>query len=58
MARLGTTATVVDAANLLTDYGSGNFLAQRDKAFGDTRMQVEMLLKQIEFANVAALGKR
>jgi G3E family GTPase len=59
VARLDTMVTVVDAANLLKDYGSQDFLAQRGETAGegDTRTLVELLVEQIEFADVIVLNK-
>ncbi|WP_421580627.1 zinc metallochaperone GTPase ZigA [Shinella sp. M31] len=59
VARLDTMVTVVDAANRLKDYGSQDFLAQRGETAGegDTRTLVELLVEQIEFADVVVLNK-
>jgi len=59
VARLDTMVTVVDAANLLKDYGSADFLAQRGQSLGedDTRTLVDLLVDQIEFADVIVLNK-
>jgi G3E family GTPase len=59
VAQLDTMVTVVDAANLLKDYGSQDFLAQRGETAGegDTRTLVELLVEQIEFADVIVLNK-
>ncbi len=59
VARLDTMVTVVDAANLLKDYGSQDFLAERGETAGegDTRTLVELLVEQIEFADVVVLNK-
>ena len=59
VARLDTMVTVVDAANLLRDYGSQDFLAERGETAGDgdTRTLVELLVEQIEFADVVVLNK-
>jgi G3E family GTPase len=59
VARLDTMVTVVDAANLLKDYGSQDFLAERGTTAGegDTRTLVELLVEQIEFADVVVLNK-
>ncbi|MGJ4995400.1 zinc metallochaperone GTPase ZigA [Bradyrhizobium sp. HKCCYLS3077] len=58
VARLDTMVTVVDAVNLLKDYGSSDFLAQRGEALeGDTRALVDLLVEQIEFADVVVLNK-
>lgn len=59
VARLDTMVTVVDAANLLKDYGSQDFLAERGETAGeeDNRTLVELLVEQIEFADVVVLNK-
>lgn len=59
VARLDTMVTVVDAANLLKDYASTDFLADRDMALGDEdhRPIVNLLVDQIEFADVVVLNK-
>jgi G3E family GTPase len=59
IARLDTMVTVVDAVNLLKDYGSQDFLAERGTTAGegDTRTLVELLVEQIEFADVVVLNK-
>jgi G3E family GTPase len=59
VARLDTMVTVVDAANLLKDYASTDFLADRDMALGDEdhRPIVNLLVDQIEFADVILLNK-
>lgn len=59
VARLDTMVTVVDAANLLKDYASTDFLADRDMALGDEdqRPIVNLLVDQIEFADVIVLNK-
>lgn len=59
IARLDTMVTVVDAANLLADYGSADFLADRGETAGegDTRTLVDLLVEQIEFADVVVLNK-
>jgi G3E family GTPase len=59
VARLDTMVTVVDTANLLKDYGSQDFLAQRGETAseGDTRTLVELLVEQIEFADIVVLNK-
>ncbi|MCP1829971.1 G3E family GTPase [Bradyrhizobium sp. USDA 4532] len=58
IARLDTMVTVVDAANLLKDYASTDFLAQRGEALdGDKRTLVDLLVEQIEFADVVVLNK-
>ena len=59
VARLDTMVTVVDAANLLKDYGSADFLADRGETAGDGDMRtlVDLLVEQIEFADVVVLNK-
>ena len=59
VARLDTMVTVVDAANLLNDYGSSDFLADRGETAGDgdNRTIVDLLVEQIEFADVVVLNK-
>jgi G3E family GTPase len=59
VARLDTMVTVVDAINLLRDYASHDFLADRGEMMGedDTRSLVNLLTDQIEFANVVVLNK-
>lgn len=59
VARLDTMVTVVDAANLLKDYGSSDFLADRGETAGDgdNRTLVDLLVEQIEFADVVILNK-
>jgi G3E family GTPase len=59
VARLDTMVTVVDAINLLNDFASHDFLADRGETLGegDTRTLVTLLTDQIEFANVVILNK-
>jgi G3E family GTPase len=59
VARLDTMVTVVDAANLLRDYTSQDFLKDRGKVAGDEdeRSLVGLLVEQIEFADVIILNK-
>lgn len=59
VSRLDTMVTVVDAANLLKDYGSADFLADRGETAGegDNRTIVDLLVEQIEFADVVVLNK-
>ena len=59
VARLDTMVTVVDAANLLKDYSSRDFLADRGEVAGDAddRPLVGLLVEQIEFADVIILNK-
>ncbi|WP_232495529.1 GTP-binding protein [Novosphingobium kaempferiae] len=59
VARLDTMVTVVDAINVLKDYSSQDFLADRGEALGedDTRSLVGLLVEQIEFADVVIVNK-
>ncbi|MBX3582345.1 MAG: zinc metallochaperone GTPase ZigA [Rhizobiaceae bacterium] len=59
VARLDTMVTVVDAANLLKDYSSQDFLRDRGEVAGegDDRALVNLLVEQIEFADVIVLNK-
>jgi len=59
VARLDTMATVVDAVNLLNDFSSHDFLADRGETMGegDERTLVDLLTDQIEFADVIILNK-
>lgn len=57
--RLDAMVTVVDAANLLTDFNSQDLLADRGEVRDDTdqRTIVELLVDQIEFADIVVLNK-
>lgn len=59
LARLDTMVTVVDAANLLKDYSSNDFLRDRGESLGDEdeRTLVDLLVEQIEFADIVVLNK-
>ncbi|MFC3613818.1 GTP-binding protein [Lutimaribacter marinistellae] len=59
VARLDTMVTVVDAVNLLKDYSSHDFLSDRGETLGeeDDRTLVNLLVEQIEFADVVILNK-
>jgi G3E family GTPase len=59
VARLDTMVTVVDAAHLLRDYSSQDLLKDRGKMAdeGDERSLVQLLVEQIEFADVIAINK-
>jgi G3E family GTPase len=59
IARLDTMVTVVDAVHLLKDYSSTDFLSDRGETAGedDERTLVNLLVEQIEFADVVVLNK-
>ena len=59
VAVLDTMVTVVDAANLLQDYSSTDFIRDRGESLGDDdkRTMVDLLVEQIEFADVVVLNK-
>jgi G3E family GTPase len=59
MARLDTLVTVVDAFNFPQDFGSLDELRDRDLAAGeeDERSVVDLLVDQVEFADVLVLNK-
>jgi G3E family GTPase len=59
VARLDTMVTVVDAVNLLKNYASSDFLRDRGQSLGDEdhRTLVDLLVDQIEFADVVVLNK-
>ena len=59
VARLDTMVTVVDALNLLADYDSRDFLVDRGEIAGegDARTLVDLLVEQIEFADVVVINK-
>jgi G3E family GTPase len=59
VARLDTMVTVVDAANLSKDYASKDFLRERGESRDETdhRTLVDLLVSQIEFADVVVLNK-
>lgn len=59
IARLDTMVTVVDAASLLNDFSSHDFLEDRGETAGegDDRTLVNLLVDQIEFADVIVLNK-
>ena len=59
VARLDTMVTVVDAANLLRNYSSHDFLKDHGEVAGDAdeRSLVGLLVEQIEFADVVILNK-
>lgn len=57
--RLDTMVTVVDGANFLKDYSSARFLKETKESLGegDERTIVDLLVEQIEFANVVIVNK-
>jgi G3E family GTPase len=59
VARLDTMVSVVDAANLLSDYSSSDFLSDRGETRDkdDKRTLVDLLVEQIEFADVVVINK-
>ena len=59
VAKIDTMVTVVDAAHLLKDYSSSDFLVDRGESLGDDddRPLVQLLVDQIEFADVIILNK-
>ncbi len=59
VSRLDTMVTVVDAANLIANYSSTDFLKDRGETAeeNDNRTLVDLLVEQIEFANVILLNK-
>ena len=59
VSRLDTMVTVVDAANLIKNYSSTDFLKDKGEVAGeaDERTLVDLLVEQIEFANVIVLNK-
>ncbi len=59
VSRLDSMVTVVDAVNLLKDYGSNDFLRDRGEISGegDERTLVDLLVEQIEFADVVVINK-
>ena len=59
VSRLDTMVTVVDAANLIKNYSSTDFLKDKGEVAGkgDERTLVGLLVEQIEFANVILLNK-
>ena len=59
VARLDTMVTVVDARAWLEDYSSADTLAKRGETTGeeDTRLLVDLLIEQVEFADVIVLNK-
>ena len=59
VSELDTMVTVVDAANLIKNYSSTDFLRDQGESLGeeDERTLVDLLVEQIEFANVIILNK-
>ncbi|KQV70341.1 GTP-binding protein [Rhizobium sp. Root1220] len=59
IARLDTMVSVVDAANLLSDYSSADFLSDRGETRDteDKRTLIDLLVDQIEFADVIVINK-
>lgn len=59
ISRLDTMVTVVDAFNFMKDYHSDDELFKRGESLGeeDDRTVVDLLIDQIEFANVIILNK-
>ena len=58
VAKLDTMVTVVDAANLIKNYSSTDFLKDRGESLeDDERTIVDLIVEQIEFANVILLNK-
>ena len=59
VSRLDTMVTVVDAVNLIKNYSSTDFLKDKGEVAGegDERTLVDLLVEQIEFANVILLNK-
>jgi G3E family GTPase len=59
LARLDTMVTVVDGVAFLKDYGSTDRLADRGETAGegDERLLVDLLIEQIEFADVIVVNK-
>ena len=59
VSKLDTMVTVVDAANLIRNYSSSDFLSDRGESLGeeDDRTLVDLLVEQMEFANVIVLNK-
>ncbi len=59
IARLDTMVSVVDAANLLADFSSTDFLSDRGEVRDaeDNRSLIDLLVDQIEFADVIVINK-
>ena len=59
LARLDSMVTVVDAKNFLEDYQAADYLSQRGQSLGedDQRTVVDLLVEQVEFADVIVVNK-
>ncbi len=59
IARLDTMVSVVDAANLLANFSSTDFLSDRGETrdADDKRSLIDLLVEQIEFADVVVINK-
>ncbi len=59
IAKLDTMVTVVDAARMIADYSSTDMLTDRGESLGDAdnRSIVDLLVDQIEFADVIVMNK-
>ena len=59
VARLDTLVTVVDGVNFLLDYQAAESLASRGETLGeeDERLITELLIEQVEFADVILISK-
>jgi G3E family GTPase len=59
LSRIDTMVTVVDAKNFLEDYQSSELLGDRGQSLGedDERAVVDLLVDQVEFANVIVMNK-
>lgn len=59
LARLDTMVTVVDAASFLREYAAADDLRERGQALGDgdERTVTDLLIEQVEFADVIVLNK-
>ena len=59
MLQVNTMVTVVDAANFILNYSSTDFIHEHGESLGedDDRTLVDLLVEQIEFANVILLNK-
>ena len=59
LSRVDTMVTVVDAKNFLEDYQSSELLGDRGQSLGedDERAVVDLLVDQVQFANVIVMNK-